>query len=339
MKVFLKYALPFAMTLFCAGLQAQEPRECTATNGELSECLPPKTIPPLELPQPTEDPPVLQKKLGAYESQIGLKLYEEGDDYRAITALKRFRILDPQAGEFVASLIIAEINRRNDKAEIAATEFDRAAHAAPTPDEEVWASILSANQLCIPLSYYMLCTKRLREFQKLQLSQEQRQLVDYQVLYTDVVLRQDIKRVRGLGFTDAEMSKRAQSLVKRHFEFDDLPTKSPVVAGILSGVLPGAGQLYNGRPVDGLVGLLLVAASGLGTWYAYEELDSLPLAIVGGVITLGFYSGTIVNAVVDSHRINAEIYREFFRKLEVDYWPVVGFDVKDDTVTFGWRWQ
>jgi hypothetical protein len=42
---------------------------------------------------------------------------------------------------------------------------------------------------------------------------------------------------------------------------------------------------------------------------------------------------------VDSHRINADLYREFFKKLEADYWPVVGFDVHDDTVTFGWRFD
>ncbi len=323
-----KFAMVLALCLLCATGFAQEP---------VAECLPDEAPAPLE---PAKDASrALQKELGAYESQIGLKLYDEGDDYRAVTALKRFRILDPQAGEFVGSLIIGEIYRRNDQAELAAPEFDRAAHAAPNLDAKIWSSILSANQLCIPLSYYMLCTKQLREFQKLELSRDQRQLVDYQVLYTDVVLRQKIDKKRALGFSDAEMAKHAKGLIQRHFEFDDLPTKSPLAAGLLSGVLPGAGQVYNGRPIDGLVGFLLVAASGVGTWYAYDKLDSLPLAIVGGVITLGFYSGTIVNAVVDSHRINADLYREFFQKLEVDYWPVVGFDVKDDTVTFGWRWQ
>ncbi|MEZ4460249.1 MAG: hypothetical protein R3E66_11090 [bacterium] len=303
-----------------------------AQSSELSSQLP--SQPDVQEAAPVQ-PSVSPSELGAYEAQIGLKLFDEGDDYRAVTALKRFRILDPR-GEFIASLIIGEIYRRNVKPEQAVGEFGRAESAAPDQESRLWSGIVKNATMCVPLSYYLVCARGLRELAKQPLSARQRDLVAYQQLYTDVVLRQPIDGTRANVLSDAELKKHALAVIAADAAFDELGTKSPALAGVLSGVLPGAGQLYNGRPIDAVIGFVLVGLSAAGTWYAWEELDSIPVTVLGGAITLGFYSGTIVNAVVDAHRINAELYRQFFKDLQAEHWPKTGFDVRGNKVEFGW---
>jgi tetratricopeptide (TPR) repeat protein len=84
---------------------------------------------------------------------------------------------------------------------------------------------------------------------------------------------------------------------------ESLPSRSPVFAGILSAVVPGTGQMYAGRYVDGTVALLLNAAF---IWGAIEAFDNdNPTA--GGILLffeLGWYTGNIYSAINSSHRFN-----------------------------------
>lgn len=50
----------------------------------------------------------------------------------------------------------------------------------------------------------------------------------------------------------------------------NLPRKSPLVGSLLSTVVPGAGKVYAGRPIDGLYSLILVGGSA---WLAYDGFN------------------------------------------------------------------
>src|SRR5215510_11789735 len=56
---------------------------------------------------------------------------------------------------------------------------------------------------------------------------------------------------------DSELYQSAQLLAQEALVGERLPTKSPVLAGIFSGLLPGSGQLYNGRLGDALLAFFL----------------------------------------------------------------------------------
>ncbi len=78
--------------------------------------------------------------------------------------------------------------------------------------------------------------------------------------------------------------------------------RSPLLAGILSAVIPGAGQWYAGLPGNGIFTFLVISALGGGTWYLYSRNSSFfPLTLT---LTILFYAGNIYGAVTSTCRMN-----------------------------------
>ena len=98
-----------------------------------------------------------------------------------------------------------------------------------------------------------------------------------------------------------------------------LPTRSPIVAGLLSTVVPGAGRLYTGRLGDALTSLLTVGVAG---WQAYDGFRRDGLSSAKGW-TLGmlsgiFYVGNIYGSVISARLYNQKIEDEFLTTLSVE---------------------
>lgn len=96
---------------------------------------------------------------------------------------------------------------------------------------------------------------------------------------------------------------------------DNLPVKSPAIAGSLAAVVPGAGHLYTGRKKGALVAFLL---NGAFIWAAVELFDDEKY-VAGGIVTffeLGWYSGNIYSAVSSTHKYNRRVKEEFLQNLK-----------------------
>lgn len=292
--------------------------------------------------QPQEDFSIFLQRQAALEVQIALKLYASFDDYRAIGALRRYQaIANSDQANFLASLMIGQIYHRNTRHAQAAFNFEQAIASAPSTQDRVWAYLLTVQQLCLPLSFYYECRQRLNEAVQIeQISRQQRDLIDYQRLYVDVVLRSPyVTKERAKMFAPGELQDKAQGLIKRNEEFYDLELQRPWLAGTLSAVLPGAGQLYNGRYLDGAIALGVNGLFGAATYYAFAEAESVPLGVISALFLTGFYVGNIVNAYTDAQRINAQAYMKFFEDLKVDYWPRVQFQIQQNHVQFGYTFD
>ena len=74
------------------------------------------------------------------------------------------------------------------------------------------------------------------------------------------------------------------------------PPKSPAAAGILSGIFPGAGQLYNGEPTKAL--LFFIIFAGTISLMPHGPHPFLPLVFAG------FYFYQIIEAVQSAGAIN-----------------------------------
>ncbi len=101
-------------------------------------------------------------------------------------------------------------------------------------------------------------------------------------------------------------------------KYPDVPMKSPALAGTLSALLPGAGQLYVGRKKDAAAAFLLNA---LFVWAAVESFDN-GNDVAGGILLAfeaGWYSGNIFNAVGSAHKYNRRARQEYLDDLQNRY--------------------
>jgi len=81
------------------------------------------------------------------------------------------------------------------------------------------------------------------------------------------------------------------------------PQKSPLAAGLLSAALPGAGQLYCGRPAQAAASFVLTGLSVFGAWAAWSN-DYAGAGTLASVVAAAFYSGSIRSAASGAREIN-----------------------------------
>lgn len=112
--------------------------------------------------------------------------------------------------------------------------------------------------------------------------------------------------------------ERLARLLVRLDDGAKLRRKSPALAGVLSGIVPGLGQVYIGRPGDGLAAFLV---NGLFIWGAIAAYNKEMYEVAGvlGFIEIGWYGGNIVGAVSGAKRFNRNERRVFLDGLYRDF--------------------
>lgn len=103
--------------------------------------------------------------------------------------------------------------------------------------------------------------------------------------------RSDVAREQFARVGDAARAE----LLRCVDDVDALPRKSPMLAGTMSALLPGSGQLYVGRPGDALAAFSINAVLIGGTVLAARR-DEDAAAIAIGFVASGFWFGNIYGA-------------------------------------------
>lgn len=98
-----------------------------------------------------------------------------------------------------------------------------------------------------------------------------------------------------LEFADSASAARANRLAAYAASGRALPTRSPAVAGTLSALLPGSGQVYAGRAKDGVRHLLFNAAL-VYTVASLASNEQVPASVIVGSVALPFYVGNVLGA-------------------------------------------
>jgi tetratricopeptide (TPR) repeat protein len=96
----------------------------------------------------------------------------------------------------------------------------------------------------------------------------------------------------------------------------DLPRKSPILAGIMSAVIPGSGHIYAGHYGDGLTSLFLNGLFIAGTVVAVKQ-ENYAVAGIVGVIGMPFYLGNIYGAANAATKWNLGVSRDLQGKIAV----------------------
>ena len=96
--------------------------------------------------------------------------------------------------------------------------------------------------------------------------------------------------------------------------YKELPEKSPVLAGVLSAILPGSGYFYAGRYGDGITAFLINGLFIAGTITGIHGENYAVAGIVGG-IGVPFYLGNILGSANAAKKWNIGIQNEFSQRI------------------------
>jgi len=255
---------------------------------------------------------------------FGLHLFQLEDYYRAITELKRFSLLFPghvrqPAGELLIGLALQEDQAYDD----AFTHFQRW-HLADDPTDATRVAAFKLGEL---------------RFQQGQYRQAIGSFQDFLNTYPDGPLVSHTKYMLGLSWAlDGQLSEAQQV-------FATLPARDPLaqqalalqdelrltpspqlkslrVAGILSGLLPGAGHLYAGKPLQALTAFVLNGVFLTGAAYAFHE----KLEATGAILLFfeaGWYLGGINSAMDAARDVNRQQQKAVTDHLRATYAPPV----------------
>ena len=110
------------------------------------------------------------------------------------------------------------------------------------------------------------------------------------------------------------------SIYRRYAEDGrNLPSKNPLLAGLLSTVLPGSGRIYVGRSNDALITVFLLGILGWGTYDGFSD-DGVSSRKGWTLGTLGtiFYLGNIYGSIVAAQTYNRRAEAAFLMTIPLE---------------------
>ncbi|MEW5721824.1 MAG: tetratricopeptide repeat protein [Thermodesulfobacteriota bacterium] len=269
-------------------------------------------------------------------------LFDEGDYFRSITEAKRFIFLSPQDPQRVeAELLIA-------RALYQAGQYREAREAfrpvfAQTGRPDLAAQALLELGRCLEaldsgrdaVAYYQGLTTE----PALPAGHEPeiRNTAWYRLgwLLLEAGRWRESREAFDRVEKNHELKASAVDLARRAPEGLGLDYRSPAAAGVLSGILPGAGQVYTGRPVDAGLAFTLNAAFLYGALEAYHDENWGVFALLG-LMEIGWYGGNIYNAVNGAHIHNREEKDRFLRRIKRDHGWRLGGDPVGRGLVLSW---
>ncbi|TYO96823.1 tetratricopeptide repeat protein [Geothermobacter ehrlichii] len=234
------------------------------------------------------------------DDQLGFadRLFSEEDYYRAVTEYKRFLYHFPDHPEAPGALLrMARAYLAGERFEEADRTLEQLAASFPDSPEAVRGALLYA-EAAFRRHDYLRARQRYR--QAARTYPRLRQQADYRIAWC---LIEEEKYADARQLLAPLPGTQATALAAGIDRLQSLPLKSPATAGVLSALLPGAGQVYTGRYRDGAIALALNAAFIFAAVEAFDN-DS---PVLGGILTfieLGWYGGNIYNAVNNAHKGN-----------------------------------
>jgi hypothetical protein len=108
----------------------------------------------------------------------------------------------------------------------------------------------------------------------------------------------------------ASINEQVSALKQITVEHGKHRLKSPLLAGIMSGIIPGSGKIYVGRTGQGIAAMIATTGFGLITWENYRKLGIGHFkTIFFGSIFAANYVSNIYGSVI-SVRINENEYQD-----------------------------
>ena len=114
-----------------------------------------------------------------------------------------------------------------------------------------------------------------------------------------------------LTYPESRFAKVSDKLSRTVKNADALPHRSPTTAGMLSALVPGSGQIYSGRTMNGLYAFVSVAVLGSASFY-YADQERYEVAVPIGLLGAFLYGNSIYQSIQTARAFNRQ-YEEHFR--------------------------
>jgi tetratricopeptide (TPR) repeat protein len=252
---------------------------------------------------------------------LGDSFMGEREYYRAITEYKKFLFLFPHSEQADSVLFkIGMAYYRGDEFETAAGVFAsvgekyRESRYAPTAGYYAGLCFWRLNRLDEAAAAFSAVATRYPASGDAPRALLEKSLVEFDL--RDVPgSREELERFLAAYPKDDRAAGAREALVLLE-QGQELPRKSPVVAGILSAAVPGAGHLYAGHFGDGITSFFLNGMFIAGTVVAIQQ-ENYAVAGVVGVIGLPFYIGNIYGAANAATKWNIRVRKELRGRIAV----------------------
>jgi hypothetical protein len=100
--------------------------------------------------------------------------------------------------------------------------------------------------------------------------------------------------------------------------YREIGFKSKWLSAGMSAIVPGTGQMYSGRIMDGIISLISVAGTAYGAYYFYNKKEK-PLAVTLTFFSGLFYSGNVYGAYNSAVNKNNELNKQFSGRIIQKY--------------------
>ena len=244
------------------------------------------------------------------------KLFEENDFYRAITEYKRFIFLfpDSEMSEKAYFRICESYFKANRWAEAidSLEQFILNFPHSPMRNDALYLKGMAEKKI----KKYDDALSSFESIAK-SYSEEFRNKAYYQIalIYVDLEEWGRAREYFSKISDESTLYPSAWIFSSGLENIDNIPQKSPALAGTFAAIIPGSGHLYTERPRDALVAFLL---NGAFIWAAIELFED-DNYVAGGVVTffeLGWYTGNIYSAVSSAHKYNRRAKNDFIQDLK-----------------------
>lgn len=119
-------------------------------------------------------------------------------------------------------------------------------------------------------------------------------------------------------FTKIKDKTWQQNIEIHYSKLQNLPTKSPLIAGLSSAILPGSGRVYSGRWGDGISSFLFVIGS-FALAYHYYEANNRWAGIGFGGLSILFYLGDIYGSIESAKLYNEKAFYDELDKFKASF--------------------
>ncbi len=131
--------------------------------------------------------------------------------------------------------------------------------------------------------------------------------------------RDNIKKAITLMYDiRVDFYKPVKSFVDEWQQHNQQSKKSPLIAGSLSAILPGAGSLYNKRYKEAFYSFFINSLFVLASIEARNNKESTKEAIFS-FFALAFYGGNIYTAINGAHKYNDYTKTKYLNDLRIKY--------------------